>query len=245
MAQLYTRADDAGSSKAANRAIYSCITEGITRNVSVMAPTPETAHASQTLKGLDACFGFHVTLNAEWDEIKWKPLSPPERVPSLIDERGYFLPHPKELRNRFKIDEVLVEAKVQLEYLRRLGFPISYLDEHMTVGQVGLREALLDFAKKEKLIPVETLAYSPSVQPSGDLVKDLERLLGLLGGGSFIHVTHPAFADPELEPCFNSETPKGQVARERNAEREFLCNPEVKKFVETHKIEITRFDEMA
>jgi chitin disaccharide deacetylase len=244
MTKLYTRADDAGSSRTANRAIYECATKGIIRNISVMAPTPATEHAAKTLKDVDACFGFHFTLNAEWDGIKWKPLSPPELVPSLIDEQGYFLPHPKDLQHRFKIDEVLLEAKAQLEHLRALGFRVSYMDEHMGVGWIGLRDALLDFAKKENLVPVETLSYLPSVEPSDDLLKDLEtRLNKDTTSKGLVYFTHPAFDDAELEPCFNHETPKGCVAKERSGELEFMCAPETKAFLEKHNVQVARFDE--
>jgi chitin disaccharide deacetylase len=241
---LFTRADDAGSPQAANRAIYECITKGIIRSISVMVPTPATAHAAWLLKDLeDTCFGFHVTLNAEWEGLKWKPLSPPERVPSLIDNGGYFLPHPKNLQNRVNIAEVLLETKTQLACLQELGFKIRYLDEHMAVGWIGLREALLEFARNENLIPTETLPYLPTVKPSGDLLKDLETRLELAGEGSFLYVTHPAFADKALELCFNHEVPKGHIVQERNAEREFLCSVATKQCLEARGVQLKRFDE--
>ena len=94
MLTLYPRADDAGSSEAANHAIRECVARGIIKNVSLMAPPAAIEHAAEVLGDLDACFGLHVTLNAEWDGIKWGPLTNPEDVPSLVDDRGLFFGRP-------------------------------------------------------------------------------------------------------------------------------------------------------
>lgn len=73
--RFITRADDAGSSRSANRAIAQVVDGGFVRNVSLMACGPAIEDAAQLLAHRkDVCFGMHTTLNAEWDKVKWRPL---------------------------------------------------------------------------------------------------------------------------------------------------------------------------
>ena len=81
------------------------------------------------------CLGLHVTLNAEWDAVKWPPVLARERVSSLVDERGYFWPTPDEAqRHGAREDEMLAEIEAQLARMRGAGLTVSYIDEHMGVS---------------------------------------------------------------------------------------------------------------
>ena len=74
--RLVTRADDAGSSLSANRAIRETCVAGMVRNVSLMAPCAHIADAAAQLRDLPGiALGMHVTLNGEWDAPRWSPLS--------------------------------------------------------------------------------------------------------------------------------------------------------------------------
>lgn len=62
--RLVTRADDAGSSRSANRAIHQTATQGIARNISLMACGPQIEDAAKSLCDLDGVdFGLHVCLS--------------------------------------------------------------------------------------------------------------------------------------------------------------------------------------
>lgn len=57
----------------------------------------------------DIPFGVHLTVICEGVNYRWGPLSPKEKVPSLIDEAGYFY-------SLERIPEFLAQAKlVELE----------------------------------------------------------------------------------------------------------------------------------
>ena len=247
MLTLYPRADDAGSSQAANHAIYACAEHGVIKNISVMAPPAASEHAAELLKDLtDVCFGLHVTLNAEWDGVKWGPITNPREVSSLVDGQGYFLPDPKQYVDRIVIDEALREAKAQLDKLRALGFRLSYLDEHMGVGVnwlPELHEALTKFGQQEGLYHADVIAPLPAIELSGDVFANFKRRIGEYPEGELIYYTHPAFADPELEPCYNADVPKGKISRERDAERRLLCNPETKAWLAERNVRLKRFAE--
>lgn len=248
MLTLYPRADDAGSSQAANRAIYECVNHGIIKNISVMAPPAASEHAAEQLKDLtDVCFGLHVTLNAEWEGVKWKPLTDPEEVSSLVDDQGYFLAAPEQYVGHIVIDEALKEAKAQLDKLRALGFRLSYLDEHMGVGVNWLPElhqALIDFGRQEGLYHADVVKPLPAIELSGDVFGNFKRRIGEYPDGELIYYTHPAFADPELEPCYNADIPKGKIPRERDAERRLLCDPETRAWLAEKNVRLASFAEL-
>ena len=89
--RLITRGDDCGAALSGNAAIRDAFREGILRNTSVMVPGPVVEEAAQMLAHeRDLCFGLHCTLTAEWDRVRWGPVLPPDRVPSLVDRRGHF-----------------------------------------------------------------------------------------------------------------------------------------------------------
>lgn len=77
---LITRVDDAGLCESVNDAVLDVAASGLVRNVSIMAAGPALAHLAERLRGRsDLCLGLHVTLNAEWERVRWRPLSPLSR----------------------------------------------------------------------------------------------------------------------------------------------------------------------
>ena len=88
--RLLLRGDDIGSSHTANVACIESYREGIVQSIEVMVPCPWFNEAAMMLRenpGLDV--GVHLTLTSEWEFYKWGPLT---QAPSLVDERGNFLP---------------------------------------------------------------------------------------------------------------------------------------------------------
>ena len=80
---LLTRADDLGSSHAANEAILLVAEAGFVKNISVMAVCPHLEEAAEMLSGrTDVAFGLHACVNSEWDRILWPPLSHPKDSPA-------------------------------------------------------------------------------------------------------------------------------------------------------------------
>ena len=84
--RLITRGDDAGSCEAANRAILEACERGVLRNVSVMVPGPAFEAAARLLADRpEICLGLHATLNAEWEEVRWGPVLPPDQETSEVE----------------------------------------------------------------------------------------------------------------------------------------------------------------
>ena len=201
-----TRADDAGSSRSANRAILDCCARGIIRNVSAMASGPHFEDAAELLRDLqNVDLGFHVALNCEWQTPRWGPVAPVESVPSLVDAGGHLLRAPQDLNERgASLDEIMIEVEAQLARLRAAGLPLRYLDEHMGVGWLpGLRQKLSELAARENLIDA-----------GGDAVRrSMEQM------GARLLVLHPTYDDAEMRAFAEIGKAPGQIARERDAER--------------------------
>lgn len=153
---LITRADDCGSNLTANRAIEEACRFGMIKNVSVMATGSALEDAAARLIGTPGiAFGVHLTLNAEWDRVRWSGVSPQDEIASLLDGQGCFYQTTAAMRAaRPSLDEVFTELDAQLSKLRALGFPLTYADEHMYFGHVidGFEPRFAKWCEREGLV---------------------------------------------------------------------------------------------
>ena len=250
MKRLVIRADDAGSSLSANRAIFECASRGLARNISLMACGPFIKDATQVLAGLEGVdFGLHVTLSSEWDAPRWGSVAPPKSVPLLLDEGGAFTRAPNVLFERGVSDAMLsqieLEVTAQLDLLRALGFSITYLDEHMGVGWLpGLRERLQVLAERENLLWAHPVAGLPHV---GSGLGPRESLLARVDAapeGEWLFVTHPAFDDAEMQAVGNADFAPHQIARERDEDRALLLDEQLRAELERRQLLVPRYSEV-
>lgn len=222
--RLIARADDAGSARAANLGIAETARHGIIRNISVMAVGPALEHAAGLLADLPGiALGLHATLNSEWSGVRWGPVLPARRVPSLVGADGMFTAHPGILHERhFSLDELAAELHAQLNCLRTVGFRPGYIDTHMGFDWLPGAAAVVDtLAAREGLVREARSTHPALPRHPGSLA---ERLAAATGG-PFVLITHPVLADPELYGFFNNDTPAGRVPAERDAERRALLDP--------------------
>lgn len=247
--QLVTRGDDLGSCHSANSAIAEAVTCGTLRNTSVMAPGPAFESAAQLFTGRDdVCLGLHITLNAEWDRVKWGPVLPPHEVPSLVDENGHFWPSPKVLHERgFNPDEAMAEIEAQLLRARHAGLQLSYIDEHMGVSWIGgLRDRIQELAKREGLIDVHGMRGLPSMPSAPEnLVARWQAQLQNAEPGTYVLVTHPGRDEEDMRQMFMQGVEPGVVARERDAERQALCDAKFQEICRDHNVFLARYVDVA
>ncbi len=238
--RIATRGDDAGSCQSANRAVVQAATEGVLKNISVMVPGPEFAHAVpmlQQLKGVD--LGLHVVLNSEWDSIKWGPILPPAAVSSLVEPSGAFTAFPNILNERgLDLEQAIAEVTAQLRLAREAGLNIVYLDQHMGVGWVGGLDVLLrELADREGLLWVDDL---PNVRS----VSDIQALYDQESTGDYMYVTHPGYAAADMWDYVHAGLEPGQIAEERDRDRQGLVAPETLQMVSEGIFQPVRFSEV-
>jgi hypothetical protein len=259
--RLLLRGDDFGGSEAANKAIKEACDYGLLRNVSVMAPGSYVEAAAKLLAHRDdICFGMHITMNAEWDRVKWKPLLPSGEVPSLIDANGNFWAHPALMKdNGTSLDQVIAETLAQYERLRQLGFRIKYVDEHMffSYSVHGFHEWLAEWCGQEGLInfhscfrplpepPAESTAM-PRHEPRGadELLNAHIRAIESATKGVYTLILHPAEDCDELRQFGNAQYSGEWIAAERDAERRLLTDVRLRDSYKKLGVQTIRYDQI-
>ena len=241
MIQLVTRGDDVGMCESANRGVLSSIREGCVRNISVMATGPALAHAASLLaREPGVCVGLHVALNCEWVTPRWGNVLPAAQVPSLCKPDGTQWETPNELHNRgFSVAEAMAEITAQLAKVRAAGFTVSYLDEHMGVGWIGLREPLAELCRREGL--VEAGAVASFLPGKGTIA---ERLTAQTGG-TFVAVGHPCLPEPELDVFVLPGQKPGDTTRDRDAQRRWFSEPNLIGMIDAGHLRVVTYVEAA
>ncbi len=124
--------DDIGMCHAANVGAFEALENGPATCGSLMVPCPwflEAASRARANAGFD--LGVHLTLNAEWTEYRWGPVSGRSRVPSLCDAQGYLPRSVVEVLKNARPEEVEIELRAQIERALAAGIDVTHLDSHM------------------------------------------------------------------------------------------------------------------
>jgi len=127
---LIIHADDLGVAHSENVASFKAIENGSVNSASVMMPTPWVLEAADYAKAHPDThdFGLHLVLSSEWKNYKWGPVSSIDKVPSLINEHGYF--HP-DCKTSVSLKEVEAELRAQIDRAYAMGLVPTHLDSHM------------------------------------------------------------------------------------------------------------------
>lgn len=247
--RIITRVDDMGVAPNANRAIVEACTRGIARNVSVLTGAPffeEAAGLLQGVQGIDV--GVHFALNAEWDNLRWGPVLPPEQVRSLLDEDGHFFKTTQALHERgAQPDEMLAEARAQIQRARAGGLTPAYLDVHMGVDWVGrITDRLARLCADEGLIFAPPVGGRLPRGPEGAKAEPYRLMAQLedVEPGLYVCVGHPMYDDDEARPFSLQGSPPGEVARDRDGQRRMFTEARVLEILARRGIRPVRYSEV-
>jgi predicted glycoside hydrolase/deacetylase ChbG (UPF0249 family) len=168
---LIINADDFGMIHAINAAIFQAIREGVVCNTSLMVSCPWALHAMHLLQdNPEIPFGVHLSVISEMVDYRFGPLTCRDKVPSLVDEAGYFysLEQLSEFMTQAKLDELEIEFRAQIEKVLAANLMPTHLDWHCLAN--GGREDILDLTLG--LAREYGLALRVSARP---LIEDLHR----------------------------------------------------------------------
>jgi hypothetical protein len=150
---LIIHEDDLGGSHGANMAFVELWDLGMATSGSVMVPCPwfpEIAQIARQRPEMD--LGVHLTLTAEWQTFRWRPLTGVADN-GLCDADGFFWHRVADAR---RADPAAVEAELraQIETAIAAGIDVTHLDSHM--GTVWQPEFLPIFVKlgREYNLPI-------------------------------------------------------------------------------------------
>lgn len=153
---LILHVDDAGMSKESNKGVIESVEKGVANSFSIMMPCPWVPEIFSYLKKYplsDA--GLHLTMNAEWKDYRWAPLSGAAAVPGLTDPLGAMWSGVMEVVLHAQPNEIAKEIEAQIDRSRKAGWEPTHLDSHMGTLFATPRflEQYLSIGMREK-IPV-------------------------------------------------------------------------------------------
>src|SRR5438105_9502574 len=127
---IIVHADDLGETHAVNAAAMKALESGTINSASLMVPCPWFPEMADFAKSHpEADLGLHLTLTSERVYYRWGPVASIDKVPSLVDENGYFH-HDWEGNQRINPKEVEIELRAQVERALRMGVRPTHLDSH-------------------------------------------------------------------------------------------------------------------
>ena len=124
--------DDIGMCHGANMAFADLHGKGVITCASVMVPCPwflEVAGMAAARPELD--IGIHLTLTAERDHYRWRPLLGASPATGLVDGDGYMWRSAKEVRDHADPKAVEDELRLQVAAVKQAGIDATHLDCHM------------------------------------------------------------------------------------------------------------------
>lgn len=128
--QIIIRGDDLGVTHAANEGFRLYAEKGVISAWSIMAPCPWFSEAVEIAKEFpNVDLGMHLTLMSEWAGYRWGPVLGADKVPSLVDDKGYFPTNPTQfLKTGLVRKEVEAELRAQIERVLAVGLNVLYID---------------------------------------------------------------------------------------------------------------------
>lgn len=254
---LILNTDDFGMCHSINETVIQAVRQGAASSCTLMVPCPWGLHGMHLLReNPDIPFGVHLTAVSEAVYYRWGPLTSKEKVPSLVDEAGYFYSEARipEFLAQVNLAELEVEFRAQIEAVLAGGLNPTHVDSHcgihtrredifdMTVGLAGeyglairvSEPPLIEKIKRQGLpSPDYDILDSYRVETQAKPAYYFEGLRSLPAGLTEWAV-HPSLATGELKAIGNSWPV-------RQADFEFLMSPETKAIIEQEGIIVLNY----
>ena len=258
--RLIVRGDDMGFSHSGNEALIKCYREGIETSIEVIAPSPwfpEAVRMLQEKENLGVDVGVHLALTAEWDNVKWRPLT---ACPSLVDADGYFFPMVRPNKNypgrslaenKWRIDEVERELRAQIALVLKHVPRASHVSAHMgctglspevaTMSRRIANSAGVDIDLAEHGVKTVRNAF-PKGSPAERLAGCLKAFESLEPGNTYWCIEHPGLDTPELRAI--SHIGYENVAEDRQGVTDVWTHPQVKALIKARGIQLIGYRDL-
>lgn len=251
---LLIRCDDLGMSHAVNMAFKDLMESGLKFSASVMFPCSWYQEAVDILKQHpEVSVGIHLTLNSEWKNYRWGPISGKDKVPSLVDKDGYFFPSRATFfANNPKSEEIEIELRAQIERAINSGIKISYVDYHMgTAVEKPEHRAIVEKLAKEYGLGISRYFGEQDVESMYeiDVDKKEEYLFNLCkdlkSDQVNLLVCHIGKDYPELQGMIDMNSfGLKEMSKHRNAELNALLAGKHEKVFEKYNIKLINYNDL-
>lgn len=248
---ILIRCDDIGMCHSVNVAAEKVLQTGIPVSMSVMVPCPWFSEAVEMLKKYpNVSIGIHLTLNSEWKQYRWGPVSGAQAVPSLVDSLGLFFPSRAALfGNNPKLSEIEMELRTQIEKALHAGLKIDYLDYHMGAAVQNLdTRMIVEKLAKEFGLGISRYFSEAEVQgwyfaaPANKLDTLLTKFNAAKNDSLKLMVFHVGLDSPEMQ-AMEDANPFGpkEMSKHRNAELNALISPQFQKLLHYPKYRLVNY----
>ncbi|HEV7782879.1 MAG TPA: ChbG/HpnK family deacetylase, partial [Chitinophagaceae bacterium] len=248
---ILIRCDDIGMCHAVNEAAKKVLDTGIPVSMSVMVPCPWFPEAVEMLKQYpNVSIGIHLTLNSEWKQYRWGPVTGAAVVPSLVDSVGNFFPSRTLLfANNPKLSEMETELRAQIDKAIASGLKIDYLDHHMSAAvQTPETRAIVEkLAAEYKLgisryyneLAAEGWYFTPPADKKDSM---LVRLKNLQPGRTNLFVIHVGLETAEMNAMEDANLfgPK-EMSKHRQGELNGLISPQFQQLLHDAKYRLVNY----
>ncbi|WP_276374900.1 polysaccharide deacetylase family protein [Chryseolinea sp. H1M3-3] len=266
---LIIHADDLGVSHSENMASIAVMTNGIVNSASIMVPCPWfpeiAAYAKANPK---ADLGLHLTLTSEWKLYKWRPVTPYDQVPSLLDDQGYLNETTEAFLKNAQAADVEKELRSQIERAKQFGIDPTHFDSHMAAA-ISAPEYLKILLKlgREYKVPVhvgkefsmifnydftphltdQDVVVDKTIMASGaDFKKGMDNFyteqLKSLQPGLTVLLLHAAFDNHEMQGVTVEHIDFGSAWRQQDVN--FFTSAKCKKLIKDEKIALITWREV-
>jgi predicted glycoside hydrolase/deacetylase ChbG (UPF0249 family) len=254
---LIVHADDFGMTHSVNTATIKALQGGPVNSATIMVPCPWLSEAAAYARANpQADLGIHITLTSEWPNFRWGPVSPKDRVSSLLDRDGNFYQTATDAAAHADPKQVETEIVAQIERARALGIQPTHLDSHMGTlyKNTALFEVLMRVARSQKL-PVrvarpdlfpgilteddvyidQVVEIDPTVVPH-DWARFYSAALQKLEPGVTEVAMHLGYDDAEMQRVTFDQPNWGAAWRQRDLE--FFTSDAFRKVLQDNQIKL-------
>jgi predicted glycoside hydrolase/deacetylase ChbG (UPF0249 family) len=249
--RLVVLSDDFGMCEAVNEGIAQAFTRGLLTDANLMAPCPAFPQAAKIAKDLRIPVGMHATYTAEWDTLRWGPLT---ELKSMVQPDGTF--HTTVADAWKQADDKETEAEFEAQWWRitQAGLKVTHICEHM--GAERQLAALFGKKCREKKVPYRNFSlngdqlgipryrYDSVFASSGQSTdlsvtkSKLKQWLHSIGPGYHLWATHCAIDDPSLDKlCSPAHVGFHWARTYRAIDQSLVLDPEVRGWIEARGIE--------
>lgn len=249
--KMIIRADDLGYSDAVNVGIERTVRNGLINNVGVMVNMPTTVSGLRMLKGTDVCLGLHTVICAG------RPLSDPNKIPSITNSDGTFrrsADYRQANQDFVNLDEVTLEIEAQYQkFVELVGRKPDHFEGHAVVSDNFIK-GLTIVAKRHNL---NFLGFAMGPESPSVMFKDknLHVYMESMNGhydpfqtlkkaatahfddGYAMMVCHPGYLDDYLLQHSSLTIPRTQ-------EVEMLTNPETRAWLTEQQVKLIKYTEV-
>lgn len=248
---LSVLSDDFGMCPEVNQGIVEAFTKGLLTDANLMAPCPAFNEAAQMAKDYQIPVGMHATFTAEWDRLRWGPLT---SLKSMVRPDGTLHDTVEEAWKKADVKEAEAEFEAQWKLIESKGLKMNHACEHM--GAEKMFAGIFSRKLKEKKVPYRNFTLDGDEYDIPHLIWDsvftssmvgtelgirkkaLMDWLKSIGPGYHMWHLHSAVDKPSLAQIASPDHPVANWTRlYRVLDQALVMDPKVRELIENRGIQ--------